>query len=125
MRQALQDAAVNVIRQEPTGFVCLDADTLSGDDEVRPLNVRRLIALLRRAALRVGNDYVFEPHDGAARRAVRRAFESMLETLFFRGAFAGATAQAAFQVITDEALNTPRSTDAARLIPQIRVTPSP
>jgi hypothetical protein len=124
MRQALQDAAVNVIRQEPAGFVCLDADTLSRDDEVRPLNVRRLLALLRRAALRVGNSYVFEPHDGAARRAVRRAFESMLETLFFRGAFAGATARAAFQVVTDESLNTPSSTDAGRLIAEIRVAPS-
>jgi hypothetical protein len=124
LRQALQDAAVNVIRQEPAGFVCLDADTLSPDDEVRPLNVRRLIALVRRAALRVGEAYVFEPNDGAARRAVRRAFESMLETLFFRGAFAGRTEQASFQVVTDESLNTPSSIDAGRLIAEIRIAPS-
>jgi len=124
MRQALQDAAVNLIRQETGGFVCLDADTLSPDDEVRPLNVRRLIALVRRAALRVGNDYVFEPNDGAARRAVRRAFESMLETLFVRGAFAGRTEQSSFQVITDDALNSPRSIDAGRLIAEIRIAPS-
>jgi phage tail sheath protein FI len=124
LRQALQDAAVNVIRQEPTGFVCLDADTLSPDDEVRPLNVRRLIALVRRAALRVGEAYVFEPNDGAARRAVRRAFESILETLFFRGAFAGRTEQTSFQVVTDESLNTPRSIDAGRLIAEIRIAPS-
>jgi hypothetical protein len=124
MRQALQDAAVNLIRQEPGGFVCLDADTLSPDDEVRPLNVRRLIALVRRAALRVGNDYAFEPNDGAARRAVRRAFESMLETLYFRGAFAGRTEQSSFQVVTDDSLNTPSSIDAGRLIAEIRIAPS-
>jgi hypothetical protein len=124
MRQALQDAAVNVIRQEPAGFVCLDADTLSPDDEVRPINVRRLIALVRRFALRVGESYVFEPNDGIARRAVRRAFESMLETLFFRGAFAGATEKTAFQVVTDDSLNTPGSLDAGRLIAEIRIAPS-
>jgi hypothetical protein len=124
LRQALQDAAVNLIRQEPSGFVCLDADTLSPDDEVRPLNVRRLIALVRRAALRVGEAYVFEPNDGAARRAVRRAFESMLETLFIRGAFAGPTEQSSFQVLTDESLNTPSSIDAGRLIAEIRIAPS-
>ncbi len=124
LRQALQDAAVNVIRQEPAGFVCLDADTLSPDDEVRPINVRRLIALVRRFALRVGESYVFEPNDAIARRAVRRAFESMLETLFFRGAFAGATEQTSFQVITDDSLNTPASIDAGRLIAEIRIAPS-
>ena len=122
--QPLQDAAVNVIRQEPWGFVCLDADTLSPDGEVRPLNVRRLIALVRRAALRVGEAYVFEPNGGAAQRAVRRAFESMLETLYIRGAFAGRTEQTAFQVVTDESLNTPRSIDAGRLIAEIRIAPS-
>jgi phage tail sheath protein FI len=122
--QALQDAAVNVIRQEPWGFVCLDADTLSLEDEVRPLNVRRLIALVRRAALRVGERYVFEPNGGATQRAVRRAFESMLETLYFRGAFAGRSEQTSFQVVTDESLNTPRSVDAGRLIAEIRIAPS-
>jgi len=124
LRQALQDAAVNVIRQEPAGFVCLDADTLSPDGEVRPINVRRLIALVRHFALRVGESYVFEPNDAIARRAVRRAFESMLETLFFRGAFACATEQTSFQVITDDSLNTPASIDAGRLIAEIRIAPS-
>jgi phage tail sheath protein FI len=123
-RQDLQDAAVNLIRQEPGGFVCLDADTLSPDDEVRPINVRRLIALVRRAALQVGNDYTFEPNDDAARRAVQRAFESMLETLYVRGAFAGATEQDSFQVVTDASLNTASSVDAGRLIAEIRIAPS-
>jgi hypothetical protein len=122
--QSLQDAAVNVIRQEPWGFVCLDADTLSPDDEVRPLNVRRLLALVRRFALRVGEAYVFEPNGAATRRAVQRAFESMLETLYIRGAFAGATEKTSFQVVTGESLNTPQSVDAGRLIAEIRIAPS-
>jgi len=123
-RQALQDAAVNLIRQEPAGFVCLDADTLCPDDELRAINVRRLLALLRRAALRVGERYVFEPNDGAARRAVQRAFESLLELLFARGAFAGPTAATSFQVVTGDALDTPQTRDSGQLIAELRVAPS-
>jgi hypothetical protein len=122
--QALQDAAVNVLRQEPAGFVCLDADTLSDDETIRPLNVRRLLILLRRAAIRVGNRYVFEPNDETLARAVKRGFEAMLETLFLRGAFAGRTARAAFQVTTDETVNTPRTTESGRFLAEIRVAPS-
>ena len=122
--QALQDSAINVVRQEPFGFVALDADTLTGDETVRALSVRRLLILIRRFALRVGNDYVFEPNGGPARRAVKRAFELMLETLFLRGAFAGRTARSAFQVVTDETVNAPGTVDRGQLMAEIRVAPS-
>ena len=39
----------------------LSADTLSDDPDLRPINVRRLLILLRRLALRLGATYVFEP----------------------------------------------------------------
>lgn len=122
--QSLQDAAVNVLRQEPAGFVCLDADTLTDDDTIRPLNVRRLLILLRRAAIRVGNRYTFEPNDETLARAVKRGFEAMLEMLFLRGAFKGRTARAAFQVTTDDTVNTSRTNDAGRFLAEIRVAPS-
>jgi hypothetical protein len=123
-RQALQDAAVNLIRREPSGFLCLDADTLSTDDDVRPLNVRRLLILVRRAALRAGNDYAFEPNGDALRNTVKRGFESLLATLFARGAFAGRNARGAYQVITDETVNTPQAADAGRFIAELRIAPS-
>jgi phage tail sheath protein FI len=122
--QALQDAQVNVIRQEPAGFLCMDSDTLSTDPEVQPINVRRLMMLLRKTALRLGSRYVFEPSNDAFRRSVQRGFESMLETMFFRGAFSGRTPSTAFQVVTDETLNTPQSMERGRFIVDLKVAPS-
>jgi hypothetical protein len=120
----LLDAQVNLLRDEPRGFLALSADTLSGDDALRPINVRRLLILLRRLALRMGADYVFEPNDAAFHRAVQRSFESMLEYMFARGAFAGATPATSFQVITGSAVNTPQDEEQGRFFVELRVAPS-
>ena len=122
--QALQDARINVLRQTPRGFMLLAADTLAGDEDLRPISVRRLMQLLRRVALRLGAGYVFEPHDAVFRRAVQRGFEALLADLYQRGALAGETAAQAFQVVTGESLNTRVSTDAGRFIVELRVAPS-
>ncbi|HYN84566.1 MAG TPA: hypothetical protein VER32_04890 [Pyrinomonadaceae bacterium] len=123
-RQGLQDAQVNLIRREPQGFLALSADTLSDDEDLRPINVRRLLILLRRLALRLGATYVFEPHSEAFRRQVKRGFEAMLGEMFQRGAFAGATPTTSFQVNTGSELNTPQLTDQGRFIVEIKVAPS-
>jgi hypothetical protein len=122
--QALQDAGVNVVRQQPAAILCLDADTLSGDDTVRPLNVRRLLILLRRAAVQSANRFAFEPNGESLQRALKRGFDGLLEGLFQRGAFGGRRAREAFQVVTDESLNTSQSVEAGRLLAEIRVAPS-
>lgn len=122
--QSLQDAGVNVIRHEPSGFVYLDADTLTNDDDYRALNVRRLLILLRRVAIRTGNDYAFEPNSSSLRNTIKRGFEAMLSSLFARGAFAGRNTSSAFQVVTDETVNTPSGVDNGRLVAEIRVAPS-
>src|SRR5262249_40140328 len=87
--QSLPDAGLNLIRQEPSGFLCLNADTLSWDEDLRPLNVRRLLILIRRVAMRAGNRFTFEPNGERLRRAITRGFEAVLELMFARGAFAG------------------------------------
>jgi hypothetical protein len=120
----LQVAQVNVVRQEPRGFVVMNADTLSNDPDLRPINVRRLLMLLRRLALREGFRYVFEPNDDAFRRLVERSFEGMLEQMFERGAFAGATPETSFQVVTSNTINTRQSVEAGRFIVELRVAPS-
>ncbi len=89
------------MRQEPHGFVTLNEDTLSDDEDLRPLNVRRLLILLRRQALLQGANYVFEPNNDSFRRLVQRSFEATLDLLFVRGAFAGSTPQSAYQVRVD------------------------
>jgi len=123
-RSELQDAQVNIFRQEPRGFLSLSADTLSRDIDFRPINVRRLLILLRRLALRLGETYVFEPNDDSFRRLVQRGFEAALDQMFVRGAFAGRTAATSYQVITDDSINTPSSVDQGRFIVELRVAPS-
>jgi hypothetical protein len=120
----LQEAQINLVRQEPRGFMALSADTLRTDPDQRPINVRRLLMLLRRLALRLGSRYVFEPNDDSFRRLVQRGFEAMLDDMFVRGAFAGATPATSFQVVTSSALNTPQSVDLGRFIVELRVRPS-
>jgi len=122
----LQSAQLNLMRQEPRGFISLSADTLCDeeDGDLRPINVRRLLILLRRMALRLGATYVFEPNSDAFRRLVQRGFEVMLDEMFIRGAFAGSTPNTSFQVVTNTSLNTPQNVDQGRFIVELRVAPS-
>jgi phage tail sheath protein FI len=122
--QRLQDGRVNEVRQEPHGFLLLDQDTLSRDDDVRPLNVRRLLCLLRRLALLHGPQFVFEPNDATLRRSIQLRFEELLGLMFDLGAFAGATRAQGFQVVTGNPPNTPQSIDEGELIVELKVAPS-
>jgi phage tail sheath protein FI len=122
--QALQDAQINLLRQEPGGFLCLSAATLSSDPDLEPINVRRLMSFLRKTVLRAGVDYVFEPNSDEFRRGVQRGFEKVLDLLFLRGAFAGRKASDAFRVATDSRVNTPRTIALGQFFVEIRVAPS-
>lgn len=123
-RLGLQEARVNLIRPEPRGFLALAADTLSPTDDLREINVRRLLILLRRLALRVGADYAFEPNTPAFRRSVRRGFEESLGFLFSRGAFAGRFPAEAFRVVVDDTVNPPGGVEQGRFVVELRVAPS-
>jgi phage tail sheath protein FI len=123
-RQRLQDAQINLLRDDPRGFLALSADTLAHDIELRPIQVRRLLALLRRLALRRGTAWVFEPNGPALQRAIKRGFDTLMGDLFRRGAFAGATPSQGFRVVTDDTVNTPREADAGRLIVELHVAPA-
>jgi hypothetical protein len=120
----LMDAQVNVARQDPHGFLWMSADTLSAEPDVRPINVRRLMILLRRLALQHGNDYVFEPNDESFSRTVKHSFESLLMGMYDRGAFAGDTPDSSFQVVTDSTVNTPQTRDQGRFYVELKVAPS-
>jgi hypothetical protein len=124
MRPDLQAVQLNELIHDSSGFICLSADTLSDDETLRPIGARRLLILLRRVALRLGADYVFEPNDDALRRLVQHGFEALLRQLFGRGAFAGRTVPEAFQVNTSVTLNTPQNVEQGRFLVEIRVAPS-
>jgi hypothetical protein len=115
---------INLVMREARGFLTLSADTLSQDESLRLINVRRLLILLRRLALREGASLVFQPNDDSFRRLVQRRFEGLLGELYQRGAFAGATAAESFRVVTDASVNPPQSIDAGRFVVELRVAPA-
>ena len=119
--QALQ---INLLRQEPRGFMALSADTLSRDRDYRDINVRRLMSLLRRLAAERGPAFVFEPNDGRLQRLVEREFRAALEFMFQRGAFAGQTAGESFRVNVGPPVNTRQSVEQGRFIVELRVAPA-
>ncbi len=119
-----QNEQVNLLQQAPRGFVCMNSDTLSAEEDLRAISVRRLLILLRRLALRLGASYVFEPNSEAFQRRVQRGFEAMLQYMYERGAFKGSTPDASFQVVTDSTINTPQSMEQGRFIVELRVAPS-
>lgn len=120
----LHSAQVNLVRRHPRGFLCLSSNTLSREDQLLPINVRRLLILLRRLALREGQALVFEPNDESLRRRVKRLFDSLLDQLYERGAFAGRRPEEAYQVVTDDSVNPPSGIDRGRLLVELRVAPS-
>ena len=101
----------------------MSAETLASG-ALRPLNVRRLLILLRRLALREGPAFAFESNSDALRRRLRLRFERFLTRMFERGAFAGSRPAEAFDVRTDAAVNPPGSVDRGRLVVELRVAPS-
>jgi phage tail sheath protein FI len=120
----LFSAQVNVLRPDARGFLPQSADTLSLDPDLRPINVRRLLILLRRLALREGSVFVFQSNNEFFRAFVMRRFETLLNLLYQRGAFAGARTETAYQVVVDERINTPERVERGQLIAELRVAPS-
>jgi hypothetical protein len=116
---------INLIAQQPEGFMITSQDTLMPDgDPLEPLNVRRLLILLKRLALREGVRYVFRTISPTFQRAVNRQFTQWMQLLLARGAFAGTGAQDSYQVITDASVNTQSSIDQGRFVVQLLVAPS-
>jgi len=116
---------INLIAQQPEGFLITSQETLMPDgDPLEPLNVRRLLILLRRLALREGVRYVFRNNSPSLQRSVGRQFEAWMQQLLLRGAFAGASAQDPYQVIVDSTVNTQATMDQGQFIVQLLVAPS-
>ena len=117
----IQQARINLIRQEPQGFLVLSESTLSDDPDWTLINVRRLISLVRRLAQRYGPMWVFEPNDDAFARLVKRTFVPIFDQMFARGAFAGVTPETAYRV---DVWATAKDIDEGRFIVELRVAPS-
>jgi hypothetical protein len=120
----LFDLGFNLVRPEPLDFRVMSAHTLSLERALLQLSVRRLMILLRKLAVERGMDFVFENNHARLREGVRVALASMLDFMFERGAFSGATTEQAYRVVTDHRVNTPQDIEQGRFIAQIQVAPS-
>ncbi len=119
-----QDSLINLVRNEPAGFLVLSSETLSDEFDFQQINVRRLLSLLRRLALKHGAEYVFEPNNESFRRSVQRGFRGLLDKMFVRGAFAGTTPANSYQVVVSDTINNLQSVVQGRFIVELRVAPS-
>jgi phage tail sheath protein FI len=120
----LFDRQFNLVRPEPVDFRAMSAHTLSGEKSLLQVSVRRLMILLRKVALDRGMDFVFASNHEHFREGVRVMLENVLRFMFERGAFAGATPDQAFRVVTDASVNTPQDIEQGRFIAKIQVAPS-
>jgi hypothetical protein len=123
-RLGLHQSQINLIQQEAAGFVCYSAQTLSKDASLVPINVRRLLILIRKFLKHMAERYVFQPNNEAFRRMVERDLKSVFDSLLGQGAFAGHTPDAAYRIVADESLNSPHSINRGRFIAEVSVAPS-
>lgn len=121
---AFVGTGINLVQHLPAGIGLLSAETLSATDDLRPLQVRRLLMLLRRLALRLGEPFVFEPNGPVLRSFVRLRFEQALEQLYRRGALAGRRAEEAFQVNVIVPTDADERGLQGQLVVELRVRPA-
>ncbi len=120
----LFDLQFNLVRREPRDFRAMSAHTLSDESIWLQISVRRLLILIRKFVVARGLDFVFESNHERFRSGVRLMLEDALRFMYERGAFAGASPEQSYTVVTDASVNPPQSVDAGRFVAQIQVAPS-
>ena len=114
----LYQRRLNIVRHSPGRYVLMSAMTLAHDRTLRQLSVRRLLILLRKLALREGQRYVFETNNERFRSLVQTYFENILTRILERGGLQ------AFQVVTNEEINTQNDYDSGRFLIALKVAPT-
>lgn len=120
----LFDLQFNLVRGEARDFRAMSAHTLAAEAIWLQVSVRRLLILIRKFVVERGMDFVFEPNHERFRRGVHLVLEEALLFMHGLGAFAGASPEQSFNVVTDASVNPPPSVDAGRFVAQIQVAPS-
>lgn len=116
--EELYNRQINVLRQQPGRFTVMSAFTLSADRLLLSYSVRRLLIFLRKLALRRGQRFVFETNNERFRQQVQLSFVRLLSSLVERGALA------AFQVVTNNEVNTPNDEFNGRFVVALKVAPT-
>ncbi len=121
---ALLGRRINLVRRMPRDFRAPTAHSLSAERRLLHISVRRLLILLRKLALRRGQELVFENNDERLREALRVNLDETLTHLFERGAFAGRTPDECFRVLNGPDVNPQAGLDRGELVTRILVAPS-
>jgi len=123
----LNRAGVNTIRVFPGRArpVVWGARTTVAADvtDWRYVNVRRLLCYIEESIQEGLRGAVFRPNDLALWQQVRRSITAFLTGVWRDGALFGATADQAFRVRIDEAINPPASRALGQLFVEVRVAP--
>lgn len=115
---------VNALETQLGDQLVIGVDTLSRGEATRPVTVRRLLSLLRRLAVREGRRLVFENNGPGLWGLAQTRFDTALNELWTRGAFAGATRAEGFRVVSDASVNPQTAIDNGQLVIELLVAPS-
>lgn len=113
----LFDAHANLVVHPPGTFTLLSAHTLTDQPPLLQVSVRRLLILIRKIALRLGQRYAFEVDNDRFRQQVRMRFDRILGALVERGGLA------AYRVVVDDALASAAATPG-EVVVQLQVAPT-
>lgn len=98
--------------------------TTSLTADFRAAGIRRLVALVARAARSLGEDLAFENSGEHLWNRLRLRMDDLLLTLFSVGALRGETPQEAYEVRCDRTTMTQNDIDSGRVIARIALAPS-
>lgn len=108
----------------PSGLQLLSDVTAYPGESYRPAPVNRLVAVICRAARRMGESAVFQNNGPVLWGRVQRFLQNLLTRLWSLNALAGATVQEAFSVRCDQTTMTQNDRDNGRLIALVSFTPA-
>lgn len=121
----LNTAGINVIRGDSgRPLRIMGARTVSSDPNVRFINVRRLLCMIRAALELTTRWVVFEPNNPHTRASLSATIMRFLNQLWTQGALVGTSAASAFQVVCDDSNNPPATQAIGQLFVDIALAPS-
>lgn len=121
----LNPIGINALRPfAGRGLRVYGARTVSSDPSWRYVNVRRLLIMIERAIGKSLQWAVFEPNDAHLRDRIAIAIAGFLDSLWRRGALAGATAEESYYVLCGDSNNPPAEQAEGRLLAEVGVAPA-
>lgn len=113
---------VSLLGATPVGLRVLSDVTTSLSKTYRFASVDRLVALILRAARRLGEEYAFSTSGETLWNQVKTSLDRLLLGLYQAGALGGKTAANAFQVCCDRTTMTQHDLDSGRTIATVQFT---